>query len=379
MVGTGREDRPRIDSLTGLRFFAALAVFVHHTLAGSIVPGGLAQVPGTRALALVGLTGVTFFFVLSGFVLTWSWDDARPVWGFYGRRLARIWPLHALTFALAVLVILPFLDRPGTSVTQVALVLPLLQAWVPDPTIYFAGNGPSWSLSCELFFYAMVPLLILRLRHHGRRVAYLGVVACFGFLVLVPVAFYALQFGRYAMLSLWVFPPYRLGEFLLGVIAGLAMRKGWRPRWSVSTAAIACAASYAFAAWALGDVFRSPVRADRPLASLYSDALVVLPFAALIVAVAARDVAGRRSWLASPLAVRLGAGSFAFYLIHSMVVLLAAELPSGARALSGVPLTAAVLVVAVVVADVLHRWYERPIELRVRRVISAREAPRAAA
>lgn len=61
--------RPRLDGLTGLRFLAALLVFLHHIFSASIVPHGLARIPGTKDLAQLGAVGVTFFFVLSGFVL----------------------------------------------------------------------------------------------------------------------------------------------------------------------------------------------------------------------------------------------------------------------------------------------------------------------
>jgi peptidoglycan/LPS O-acetylase OafA/YrhL len=35
----------------------------------------------------------------------------------------------------------------------------LAQAWVPDPNVFLSVNGPSWSLSCELMFYLLFPLL----------------------------------------------------------------------------------------------------------------------------------------------------------------------------------------------------------------------------
>lgn len=58
---------PRLDSLTSLRWWAALAVFFFHVR--NIVP-----LPGVVGeLARYGNFGVAFFFILSGFVLTWSW------------------------------------------------------------------------------------------------------------------------------------------------------------------------------------------------------------------------------------------------------------------------------------------------------------------
>lgn len=58
---------------------------------------------------------------------------------------------------LACFVVLPLVGRPVPDATDQLLGLTLLQAWTFDPSTYFAGNGPSWSLSCELFFYAVLP------------------------------------------------------------------------------------------------------------------------------------------------------------------------------------------------------------------------------
>lgn len=79
---------PRLDSLTGARFVAALAVFLFH--AGGIFP---AEGVFGKALAFIsrdGGIGVDFFFVLSGFVLAWSWRPGSSVKAFYRRRFARL-------------------------------------------------------------------------------------------------------------------------------------------------------------------------------------------------------------------------------------------------------------------------------------------------
>src|SRR5437764_11248338 len=102
--------------------------------------------PGAYVVADFGYIGVDFFFVLSGFVLTWS---ARPDLGplrFWQNRFARIWPLHLTTLGLAVLV--------GVAVgvgdlTALVSNLFLVQAWWPQQHVYFGFNAVSWSLSCE--------------------------------------------------------------------------------------------------------------------------------------------------------------------------------------------------------------------------------------
>jgi peptidoglycan/LPS O-acetylase OafA/YrhL len=141
----------RLNSLTGLRFLAALVVVLQHATRH------FAQVPVLSELFDQGAVGVTFFFILSGFVLTWSHKPVRSKWNFYRNRFARVYPLHLLTLLLSIPLVLAAQEFSWTSL--VATVL-LLQAWSPDRMVQFAMNGPSWSLSCEAFFYAVFPFLI---------------------------------------------------------------------------------------------------------------------------------------------------------------------------------------------------------------------------
>ncbi|WP_344528181.1 acyltransferase family protein, partial [Streptomyces rectiviolaceus] len=76
--GSGQRSRQKLPSLTGVRFFAAALVFFFHASLPEVL--GVFEDPGfadgyAQALSKVGFVGVSFFFILSGFVLAWS---ARP-------------------------------------------------------------------------------------------------------------------------------------------------------------------------------------------------------------------------------------------------------------------------------------------------------------
>src|SRR5947209_15296669 len=168
MVASTPARRPaRLDALTGLRFWFAFLVVVHHSLqhwfGSQIYP-----------VADFGYIGVDFFFVLSGFVLTWSWRPDVSARRFWWNRVARIWPLHLTTMVIALVLVADQVSRPGVLGTLANLVL--LQAWVPDQHVYFGYNAVAWSLSCEVFFYLSFPVLARAISRLSAR-ARLGLVA----------------------------------------------------------------------------------------------------------------------------------------------------------------------------------------------------------
>lgn len=353
-MSTGEGQRthaPRLDSLTGLRWWAAFGVFLHHM-------GSFAPLPA-RDFLVFGNFGVTFFFVLSGFVLTWSARPGLPVTTFWWRRFARIWPAHAVALLLAV----PVFHAVSPDVADwwvkpldlgvLGLSVVLLQGWWRDPAILFSGNPAAWTLTCEAFFYALHPALhrgFLRLRRGGVLAATAGVV---GAAVLLRIALLVWPDSLAADLPL---PVFRLTEFVIGIGIARAMRLGWRPR---LTPAIA----YALTAAVLAAAY---VFSDR-LAARFVNEVVIVLFALMIAAVAARDVTGTPSLLRSRPLVVLGEWSYAFYLVHATVVYAALALlgdrPIGWGGLVWYPVLLAVCLLA---AAALHLLVEKPAEQRLR-------------
>ena len=159
MVADQSSSKPSaIHSLTGMRFFAALIVVVVHS---------------TQAATGMGMWGpfatnaVTFFFVLSGFILTYVYHER--IWKigamkFYVARFARVWPLHVACIALMAAVTL-YVSGSGLlhqkDWAQIGTHFALLQSWVPIEGWAMRYNGPAWSISTELGFYLLFPLLLL--------------------------------------------------------------------------------------------------------------------------------------------------------------------------------------------------------------------------
>jgi peptidoglycan/LPS O-acetylase OafA/YrhL len=350
----------RLPSLTGLRFVAASLVFFFHVsqpmigLNNPFANVTLAHVYD-RLFSAGGRVGVSFFFVLSGFVLTWSAKPNDTVSNFIKRRMLKIYPNHVVTWAIAMF----FLVAPGTSPKVWLPNLFLIQAWFPNGAILIGVNRVSWSLSCELLFYCLFPLILpLVQRIPAVRlwlcagVAVVGLVAAQALIVFFTPSVPVLPGWDVPALQFWLtyfFPPLRLFEFVIGMLmARILMTNQWI-RCGFLTASL-----FAVIGYAIDSVAPFPYNLN---------VVFVVPIALLISAAAATDTAGRPTLFASSTMVWLGEMSFAFYMVHLEVLY-------GIRALLKEPTFSTPAAVAIVVMEfssalllawVLYMLVERPI------------------
>lgn len=367
----------RLEALTGLRFFAALAVLLHHL--GPARDAGVL----TRTALSSGYCGVTIFFVLSGFVLGHNYFDRfaaglrrGDLWSFAVARFARIYPLYLL---LLVWSSLPRLFVPGRDDSAWWLHLAGLQAWSPDVEVALGYNGPAWSISVELFLYAAFPLLVPLLAPVARRPrgALAGLVVVTALLAAVTAWFVAT--GRGALPSAdpgsahrWLYrtPALRLGDFALGILcARLAL--GLRPPGAPERPGLArWATTIALAVMAAVSCVPSHV-----LSAPSFDLSYAAPTAALLVGLAVAPASRLSRWLAAPTLVLLGEASYALYLSQFLVVDALLGRWVSASTWTWLLAQATAVVVASSLAIGLHVAIERP----ARRWLRARldPAPRA--
>jgi peptidoglycan/LPS O-acetylase OafA/YrhL len=346
----------RLDSLTGLRFFAALAVVIYHLpLFCGVAFYGQGAAPW-------GYLGVQFFFVLSGFVLVWTARAGDTPAAFWRRRFARVYPLYLVMFVPGV-----FLGIIGRAIEPVSagavlLSLPMLQAWVPvgvSGLVLHNANAPSWSLSNEAFFYAVFPWLATRVMAAGRSGLLRGLAVALGLMVLAFGVFDAIGHGTQ---TLYYFPLFQLGFFLAGMALGEAVRRGVSapPLWLSATLIIAFAAAVVLLGRHGVAIIAKPVFVE----------LVALPFIVTLIASAARsDLRGGASPFRDPRLVRLGVWSYALYLVqYPGFLVIRAIWPAGLSRSQGTGTleALAVLVVLVGVAALAHRCIEAPWNERLR-------------
>ncbi|MEU5211399.1 acyltransferase [Streptomyces sp. NPDC020742] len=299
----------RLPSLTGLRFAAAGGVvFTHCAL---LSDPHLAADPGPQVW--VGASAVSLFFILSGYVLTLSARPADTARSFWRRRAAKILPNHVLTWCVVVVALVCAGDAATGSGPAAHLAsLFLVHTWVPSLRYLSAGNPVCWSLAAEVFFYLLFPVLRPWVERLSRR----GLLTAAGTAValawLWPLLYTQVISPEQAFFPgywlLYMLPPARLPEFVLGMLAARFAATGVRlPHLGVLPAALGVLSTV---------VVNSAV---LPHPYLYA-ASTVVPLVVLVHAVAQRDLENRPSLLRSRPLVALGEISYAMYLVHLLVL-----------------------------------------------------------
>ena len=333
--------RDQLAALTSLRFVAAFAVLVLH------YRDLLWPMPAWLYHVIVGgQYGVTFFFILSGFILTYRYKEwfASGVtdthfWRFQRFRAARIYPVYLLGLLLDT----PWHLIERAQAGQLAAVgqtwwaswllnLVGLQAWVPAVPFAMFWNTPAWSVSAEFFFYATFPFVcagLSRRRHTTARLATLLVTISLGAVALYAGVLYLLTYvfpvsGETQYIVLVYNPLLRYSEFLAGCLAGQyflrrggqavpsAVDDGKARRWRNGVIVISLVAVCA-RVWSTDYTGPSQWLWLLDIALKYP--VFIVPFTAIILAVASGPTflspLLEQRWL-----VLLGEASYALYIIH---------------------------------------------------------------
>ena len=359
MAGVPSTRYVMLDSLTILRGPAALFVFFYHTRWAHVVPS-----------ASVGYVGVALFFVLSGFVLTWSYKPADGAKKFYLRRFARVYPLHLFFFALALAILVLTQEAPSAGATLSNLVL--LHAWVPNWDYIFSVNGVSWSLGCEAFFYACTPLVLGWLSRRSPKAGY--TVLTGWFLLTAAVTSAIALTSNYADVVVYANPLLRSGEFALGMLLGLLalkVRDGVLAMPRIRTWQLWVVTALALA----GISGVSKVSLPQTINGFVLDPVWFL----LIGMFALHDIQRAQShhqvgepvpgnWICRSL-VYFGEVSFAFYLVHEIVIFRFIKTSLGSDMIRmgarGILMMLIILVISILAAMIAHHLVERPARIMI--------------
>ena len=353
--------RRRLHALTGLRFFAAAAIVLHH------LPGTFGIAPGFLGEARPA-QGVSMFFVLSGFVLRYAYPHLgtlREVRRFLVARVARVWPLHVLTLLAAVLM------RGHAEIWTFLANVFLLQSWIPVGRFFFGYNSVSWSISTEFAFYLCFPVLLLHFRQDW------GWKLLAGAALSLVIALYVGGMGipgfdgnmNTVVIQGFVLanPLARLFEFVLGMTCA-QLWLGFDARGGTAVWTLLEAAAIAFLLFNVTLILPGllPLLPATDPVELWA-ALIASP--ALPVAILLPILATGRGhvsrFLGSPVVRFMGDVSFAIYMTHQLLLI-----PFQRNQFAVLPEPAQIglyLVMVVLLSVALHVWVERPCQRVIRR------------
>jgi peptidoglycan/LPS O-acetylase OafA/YrhL len=295
--------------LTSVRFFAAVIVVCVHSR--PLMPEWIQP-----HLDQAGKHAVTLFFVLSGFVLAYNYRDlaSNRIFDFYRARIARIYPIHWLTLAIVFCIQAQGLVYPQVLAANALL----LQDWFPAQALFFSYNSPSWSLSCELFFYLIFPFLINSFATTWKK----KLVGAVSVAVLISVISQILvqkpSTDLWANDSYWFWyccPLTRLAEFVIGMVAAFAflnLRGRYLSLASATAIELGLCASYI----GLCSVQKTFGQGQFSNIDLYLMTSGAAPLFGLVVMILALGQGLLSKILSSKVLVYLGELSLGVYLLH---------------------------------------------------------------
>lgn len=311
-----------------------------------------------------GYVGVSFFFILSGFVLAYSYGprvESLRKGSFYYARFARIYPVYLLGAVLTLIVMVK--SSPQRAVEEFALTLPMIQAWLGERAL--SGNSVGWSISVEAFLYAVFPFVIPSFAAMDRQRTIIALAAS-AIVVVIPQLLAAFLLPSHLGMDsahdlagfAKYFPLLHLPEFLAGVALARLFAIA-PPQFSDRRTDVTVLASAAFA-WLLA---MSPWRMPWPLT--FTGGLVV-PFCLIIFALASGQGAIAR-FLSLPTMVLLGEASYAMYILHVVIhQLTLGILPKGLGPLITIPI--------ILLSVFVYRYFERPCQTALLRLAKGRQA-----
>lgn len=357
---TGVKKIMKLDSLTSLRFFAAALIVALHSTNLSGMGSIEKYIPAAQ--------GVSFFFVLSGFILAYAYPaftSRESIERFYVARIARIWPLHLLTLIIWIVLIDDFslakFEYADGIVRFFANIL-MIHAWVPIEIWQTSFNGVSWSISAEIFFYILFPIIIVNFQKYWKEIIALQLTLIASIILLSSGM--DQSDSRHPSLSsmLYFFPPARLLEFTIGIFIHAAF-KFWSLRritltslqWTaieISSVFLVCATMYASSNHQILYALNNSVK------YFISVSGSAISFAIMIFVFSTSKGFVNVALSYKPLII-LGESSFALYLIHYPLIAWMGKHEDLFR--PGLITYAIMWALAIFLSTLLHYFIESPI------------------
>ena len=348
-----------IKPLTSLRFIFAFLVFMSHN---NLFPNAVDSF--LWHIFREGYAGVSFFFMLSGFILAYTYQQrllerSVTIHSFYIARIARIYPLHLSTLFISLFFIKFFSSVSAGSIFNLGLNAFLLQSFVPGKEFLF--NAVSWSLSDEAFFYAMFPIIVFSIPKIGKKRATLLLVT--GLLIIMATA-YLLRNSPSEHWVLYINPLFRIFDLSLGIAIYNICHKIESAHFhidynhtQVEILALCLIIITYCLAFFIPESFRRSVWYWIPMG--------------ILIATFYFQKGAISRFLSHPIFVKLGEISFAFYLFHYMIIravrIILCHLHLALPLWQEFCIT---LILSITTAYIAHRYIEQPANKFIRKRFS---------
>lgn len=315
--------------LNAMRFIAAFLVLVHH--AEQIrMKEGLANFKNL-SVANFGYDAVVFFFVLSGFLITYlllgeqKEHNKISIKRFYGRRIVRIWPLYFILVILGLWVVplaIHYLGYPYTMPYTTGESLPYFVFFMPFMVNILYGHSmlePLWSIGVEELFYLWWAPAVKWLRKH---------------LLMLLLSVIALKYLLLSLIYFGVIEVSSVVNQLIGTLMFEAMAMGGLSAWLLFRTKRALDSKPIFARsnqlivliFVAGRIFAHQWLCEHSMlmdilynTPIISSFLMIAAYAYLIVAlsVSKNSIIGHKEnkWLS-----KLGQISYGVYMYHMLII-----------------------------------------------------------
>lgn len=344
-----------IPQIEFLRFAAALGiVFFHYA----------DQVPWLswgQPLWKIANAGVSFFFFLSGFILSYVYSNRgirRPA-DFYIARLARILPVYWLALTSVALV---DLVKRRVVWTEYGLSALLLQAWVP--TYSQVLITPAWALSVELLFYLVFPFVLPMFQRIRSSVAIAGIMGILwlGNLLIHIALVEAIQ-SDLSLVALRDFTYYHplthLPTFFGGICGGLLFLRHRRAIAPFGVALVLVAMT----------IFIALICSSSPVLKYYHNGLLVPVFFSAVAGLSSSPGSLlARSLSVYPLVI-LGNISYSIYILQGPIAIYVSRLALVAGWTFSYQKHFWLLVFIIIgVSYLVHHFFETPLRNRIKKL-----------
>lgn len=334
------------------RAVAAILVVLFH-LGGTIALDKYFGQPVFAKAFSFGHAGVDFFFVLSGFIITYvHWNDfntPRKLMGYMRKRATRIFPIYWMVFFLVCVGAYVYPGLRDAIPTDPLLLIKSL-ALIPQDKLAIGGTGApvlivAWSLQYELLFYCVMALFIVSVR--------LGLFAVLCLAVLSMLNWKTAVFPASFIANEWLL------LFGMGALVGAFSQTKQTIASPKLCAALGFAAFFGAAAF---EVFFAGKEVEL-LRWVYGSGSAIA-----ILGLVQMEDRGMAKGCNHPWLLTLGDASYALYLIHFPLISLLCKVAMmiGLNGTIGAALTfVSVFLLCLLSAVLLHIAVEKPLLIRL--------------